>query len=93
VQSDFTKPVNPNFAWQNKTLSELIAGYDGSGGGLGVDIGALGLSQISFVRVSVPSGSSVDVEIDALSDVTAVPGPGGAAALLAGAAMLLLRRR
>ena len=93
VQSDFTKPVNPNFAWQNKTLSELIAGYDGSGGGLGVDIGALGLSQISFVRVSVPIGSSVDVEIDALSDVTAVPGPGGAAALLAGAAMLLLRRR
>jgi len=35
----------------------------------------------------------VDVEIDALSDVTAVPGPGGAEALLAGAAMLLLRRR
>jgi hypothetical protein len=91
VLSDFTKPVDPSFAWQNKTLSELITGYNGSGGGLGIDIGALGLSQISFVRVSVPSGSFANIEIDAFSDVTAIPAPGVAGLLLA--SMTVLRRR
>lgn len=95
VLSDFTKPVNPAFDWQNRTLSELIAGYDGSGGGLGVDIGAVGggLAQISFVRVSVPAGSGVDVEIDAFSDVTAIPSPGVGAAVVAGVVGAGMRRR
>ncbi len=95
VLSDFTKPVNPAFAWQNKTLSELIAGYDGSGGGLGVDIGAVGggLAQVSFVRVSVPAGSGVDVEIDAFSDVTAIPSPGVGLVMVAGVVGAGMRRR
>lgn len=95
VPSDFTKPVNPAFNWQNKTLSELITGYDGSGGGLGIDIGAVGggLSQISFVRVSVPAGSGVDVEIDAFSDVTAIPSPGAGLVLVASVAGVMRRRR
>ncbi|HYF14314.1 MAG TPA: hypothetical protein VD971_04495 [Phycisphaerales bacterium] len=76
VPTDFTKPVNPAFAWQGQDLAGLIAGYDGSGGGAGVDIGALGFSEISYVRVSLPAGTPGKFEIDAFSDVTAVPSPG-----------------
>jgi hypothetical protein len=92
VPTDFTKPVNPALAnaWINADLQGLLPIYDGSGGGAGVDIGALGLSSIAFVRISVPSSATLAVEIDAFSDVTAIPAPG---ALLAAPALLLLRRR
>jgi hypothetical protein len=73
VLTDFTKPVNPAFAWQGSTYAQLISGYDGSGGGAGVDIGALGLLQVSFVRVSYTGTGNV--EIDAFSDVSPVPAP------------------
>jgi hypothetical protein len=92
VPTDFTKPINPalNGAWVDADLATLIPLYNGSGGGSGIDIGALGLSSISFVRISVPSTATLAVEIDALSDVTAIPAPG---ALLTLPALLLLRRR
>ena len=92
VLSDFTKPVNPALAnaWLNADMQGLLNIYDGSGGGSGVDIGALGLSQISFVRVSVPSTASLAIEIDAFSDVTAIPAP---ASLLALPLAFITRRR
>lgn len=91
IESDFTKPVDPNFDTTGLSFAELLAGYNGSGGGVGVDIGLLGLSEISFVRIDNPLGSGVTPEIDGFSDV-AVPGP-GASLLLAGAAGVLMRRR
>lgn len=91
VPTDFTKPVDPSFNWVGQDLNGLIAGYAGSGGGAGIDIGVLGLSQISFVRVSLAADASGNIEIDAFSDVTAVPSP--ASAVLLVAAVALRRRR
>lgn len=77
VLSDFTKPVNPaalaNVAGLN--TAQIIAAYDGSGGGSGIDLAGSGLSSISFVRISNPAGSLRTIEIDALADVRAVPEP------------------
>jgi hypothetical protein len=93
VPSDFTKPVNPAFDPTNLSLAQLIAGYDGSGGGFGVDIASTGLSQINFVRIELPMGGMGNVEIDAFSDVSPVPGPGGLAVMLGMGGMLCVRRR
>jgi hypothetical protein len=90
--SDFTKPVDPNFAWQGLGLAGLVAGYAGSGGGAGVDIGSVGLSSVSFVRFSLASDAALSkFEIDAVSDV-AVPGP-GVLGLVGAASVMGLRRR
>lgn len=87
VLSDFTKPVDPDFEAFGKVFGELVAGYAGSGGGAGIDIGRVGLSEVSFVRISDLTDDGSSVEIDALSDV-AVPAPSvlaaGALALAAG---------
>ncbi len=77
VLSDFTKPVNPaalgNVA--GMSTSQIIAAYDGSGGGLGIDISSTGLASISYIRFSNPLGSLKTPEIDAVADVQAVPEP------------------
>lgn len=91
VLTDFTVPVDPSFDAVGLSLSEIIAGYNGSGGGAGVDIGAYGLDEISFVRISNPLGSGVTPEIDGFSRVTAVPAP--ATVALLGAGTFLARRR
>ena len=49
--SDFTKPVNPEIEWNGKSYSEIVALYDGSGGGTGVDISSTGLEWIQYVMV------------------------------------------
>jgi hypothetical protein len=92
VPTDFTKPVNPSFSWQGKTLAQLVAGYDGSGGGAGIDIGALGLSQISYVRVAYGNGPGASIEIDGFSDVTPIPAP-ALLLPLAGTFAFMRRRR
>ena len=85
--SDFTKPVDPSFSADGLSFAQIVAGYNGSGGGAGIDLGALGLSEISFVRISNPLGSGVSPEIDAIVDVS-VPAPGGVGlALLSGLAL------
>ncbi|MEY4119109.1 MAG: hypothetical protein RLZZ116_2437 [Planctomycetota bacterium] len=76
VESDFLKPVNP--AYSMGTLASLgykslVAMYDGSGGGAGIDIGALGLASIRYVRVSGPTTSGFSPEIDAFADVAPAP--------------------
>jgi hypothetical protein len=75
MPTDFTRPVNPAFDPAGLSLSQIVAGYNGSGGGAGIDLAPLGLSQISFVRVSY-LGADGDLQIDAVSDVSPVPGPG-----------------
>lgn len=93
VLTDFTKPVDPNFNWHGADFSQIMAGYNGSGGGAGIDIGALGLQWIQYVRISNAVGASGTPEIDAISDVSPVPAPGALVVALAAAGCSLRRRR
>jgi hypothetical protein len=91
IPTDFTRPVDPAFDPFGRTRAEVVAGYAGSGGGLGIDIGAYGLSSVRYVRVS---GADGGVEIDGFADVTAVPAPAGFAVLAAGlGGVAAVRRR
>lgn len=92
VPSDFTKPVNPALNWAGMDMAQIVAAYDGSGGGIGIDLAGTGLSQISFVRVSLSANAAGNIEIDAFSDVAAIPTP-GALAVLAGGLLASSRRR
>ena len=78
VESDFTQPVDPTLSladFSGLTYAQVLEIYNGSGGGAGIDIGALGLSEISFVRISNPEGSGVTPEIDGFADVSPrIPG-------------------
>lgn len=76
VDSDFTRPVDPTFDPNGKSFAELVTGYNHSGGGLGIDLSAVGLDSISYVRVSNPDGAGGTPEIDAFADVSPVPEPG-----------------
>jgi hypothetical protein len=93
VLSDFTKPVNPALNWLGMDMVQLVAAYDGSGGGIGIDFAGTGLSEISFVRVSLAADAPGNIEIDAFSDVAAIPAPGGMIVVGAGALAGLRRRR
>ncbi len=77
VLSDFRKPIDPSLTLDDLlglSFAELVAVYDGSGGGIPIDIAASGLAEVSYVRVTVGDGAS-SVEIDGF--VTA-PEPGTA---------------
>jgi len=89
--SDFTKPVNPDIDWYGKTYAELLALYDGSGGGTGVDISCTGLEWIQYVKVYQDPGDSHSTEIDAFADV--VPEPATLCLLALGSVVLLRRGR
>ncbi len=72
IESDFTKPVDPAITiddFDGLHYEQILDLYRGSGGGAGVDIGSLGLNEISFVRISNPAGSSNTPEIDGMADV------------------------
>lgn len=89
--TSFQRPVDPSFDPIDKNFAEILAAYNGSGGGAGVDIGALGLSEISYVRVSHALGLPGAPDIDAFVDVKAVPAPGFGVLTLVG--LLALRQR
>jgi hypothetical protein len=75
VESDFLKPVNPARQlsdFDGQPYADVLMIYQGSGGGAGIDIGALGLAEISYVRISNPDGGFDSPEIDAIADVAAV---------------------
>ncbi len=90
VPSNFRMPVDPSIDFSGMNYTQVLAAYNGSGGGTGVDIGAYGLSAVSFVRISNPFGSSA-IEIDGLSRVAAVPAPGSL--IVIGLACASVRRR
>lgn len=89
VLADFTRPVNSSFNPVGKTFAQIIAGYGGAGGGLGIDIGPTGLSSISYVRISNPVGATTTPEIDAIADVASIPEPASWQMFLAMALILL----
>lgn len=72
VESDFLRPVDPSLSMSDLAgldHASLVKLYDGSGGGTGIDIGALGLAAIRFVRIDGPAVASMSPEIDAFADV------------------------
>jgi len=69
ILTDFTLPVDPGFNPIGLTEAQIEAGYNGSGGGTGVDLGAVGLDWIQYLRVSQPSTDNWSTEIDAFADV------------------------
>ncbi|HMP04815.1 MAG TPA: hypothetical protein PJ982_00565 [Lacipirellulaceae bacterium] len=89
VPADFTRPVDPSFNPVGKTFAEIVAGYNGSGGGVGIDISVTGLSSISYVRISTPIGAAFIPEIDAFAAVASIPEP-ATLILSMGAALILL---
>lgn len=91
IGADFTRPVNPAFNAAGLDYAGVLAGYNGSGGGVGVSLDALGLPWISFVRVLLPSNATGTIEVDAVSDVAAVPAP--ATFLLAPIVLIAAGRR
>lgn len=93
--TDFTKPVDPTFHAIGKTEAEINAGYAGSGGGTGVDIGLAGLDWIQYVKVWQPETDTWSTEIDAFAIVSPVPEPSGLLLILSAAstAALTLHRR
>jgi hypothetical protein len=56
IESDFTKPfTSPLSDFSGDSLSEVMAEFDGSGGGNWIDVPAnIGISQINFIRFSDP---------------------------------------
>ena len=93
VLSDFTKPVDPSFNPTGLNTAQIIAGYNGSGGGFGIDLTSVGLSSITHIRFSNPAGSLTTPEIDAVADVAAVPEPATLGMLAIAAAGMLIRQR
>ncbi|MDX2197513.1 MAG: hypothetical protein SF069_00905 [Phycisphaerae bacterium] len=65
VLSDYTRPVNPALTIDDfigRTFSEVVALYDGSGGGIGIDLAGTGLASASFLRIDMLSGSSAEFD-------------------------------
>lgn len=72
VEATFTRPVSPALSigdFDGLNYSQVLAHYRGAGGGAGIDVGALGLSEISYVRISNAQGAFDSPEIDAVADV------------------------
>lgn len=74
LPTNFTRPVNPRLTLDDflgLSFDEIVALYDGSGGGIPFDIAPSGLSSVSYVRIDVLPGAT-SPEFDALA---AVPEP------------------
>ncbi len=72
--SNFTLPVDPRLTLEdvmNLDNAALMNLYGSSGGGTPIDIAETGLTEISYVRISVENSSKLTPEIDGFADVTA----------------------
>jgi outer membrane protein assembly factor BamB len=91
VLTDFTRPVDPRLTLSDlmgRSYAELVALYDGSGGGVPFDIGSTGLQQAYYVRIDALPGVS-GLAIDAFA---IVPEPSTLLAFCVAGAGLLCRR-
>ncbi len=69
LPTDFRKPMNPAITLvdvQELDYADVVIAYDGSGGGVGVDLASVGLFQAQFVRIRQPVGSTSSPEVDAI---------------------------
>ena len=85
IPTSYTKPVNPALGladFAGKTTAEIAALYAGAGGGAGIDLSALGLPWIQYVRVFQDAGDAYASDVDAFA---AVPEPGAAGLVALGA--------
>ncbi len=76
--TDFLKPVDPSIQvgdFAGLTFAEVVAIYDGSGGGVPVDLTGTGLAWIQYVRVRDPFDDGLGPEVDAFADVAPIPEP------------------
>lgn len=100
--SDYTRPVNPDVSYADfagLTLQQALDLYNGSGGGLGIDLSnlldadglAASLDWIRYVKIEGLEGQTGNVH--AFSDVAAVPEPMTMSLLAMGLAALALKRR
>ncbi len=67
-----TRPVDPGLTvtdFLGLNADEVRDLYRGSGGGAGIDLAKVGLSAISYVRISVADDALMVPEIDAVADV------------------------
>ena len=96
VPTDFTRPVDPalvleDFAGLN--FPQVLGLYQGSGGGIPIDIDPSGLAAVRFIRLEVfddgNPNNDISVEIDAISTV---PEP-ASILMLSMAALVLARKR
>ena len=72
VETDFTRPVDPDLVLEDflgLDTPGVLTLYRGAGGGAGIDLAALGLSAISFVRITNAVDAEANIEIDGFSDV------------------------
>jgi hypothetical protein len=91
IPTSYTRPVDPSLTasdFAGLDTAQIAALYGGGGGGLGIDLGALGVPWIEYVRIWQPSGDPYASEIDAIADV-----PEPFAATLFGVAALALTWR
>ena len=65
-----------------------IAGYNGSGGGAGIDLASVGLSSINFVRISTPIRQGIETDPYVVDSIE-LPEK---SASIAGKAMLTMKR-
>ena len=92
IPTDFTRPVDPTLDaadFIGLDAAQIAELYDGAGGGVGIDLGALGLPWIEYVRIWQPEGDAYAAEIDAIA---AVPEPGVLTLSCVGALLLGLAR-
>ncbi|MAD78534.1 MAG: hypothetical protein CMJ51_04085 [Planctomycetaceae bacterium] len=74
--TDFTRPVDPALESNLEGLGfdAIMVGYDGAGGGTGIDLAVIGIPAIRFVRIT-NDGQGFTPEVDAIADVAPVRPP------------------
>ena len=78
VPTDMARPIDPRLTIEDALglwHEDLVTLYGGGGGGVPIDLASVGISSISFVRISQPPDAQAIAEVDARSDVAPrIPG-------------------
>ena len=65
IESDFAQAMDPSLTLDDlagMSFAEIVALYDGSGGGIGIDITSSGLDSASYVRFLNDSGEAFEID-------------------------------